>query len=80
MIMERASIFWGVLRFLRREVLARVPVLFIAIALDGVVSSAFLASKARCDLPIFVIALSIVSLAFLGEWLFLRSRASGAGR
>jgi hypothetical protein len=74
------GIHWGVLRFLRREAHARAPVLVIAIALDGVVLSAFLVSKARSDLPIIVIALSVLSFVFLGEWLFLRSRASGAGR
>jgi amino acid transporter len=72
------GIHWGVLRYLRKKVQANALILVMAIFLDIVILGAFLAIKAKTDLPIIIISLVVLTLVFAGEWFFLRSRPQSA--
>ena len=70
------AIHWGVYRYLRQEVKAKAWILMAAMALDGVVLTAFLINKAQNDIfVIFASAVGVV-LIFGGEKWFLRGRYS----
>ena len=70
------AIHWGVYRYLRQEVKAKAWILITAMALDGVVLTAFLINKAQNDIfVIFASAVGVV-LIFGGEKWFLRGRYS----
>lgn len=66
------AVHWGVLRHLRTQLNANATVLVVAIILDMVVLTAFVAVKAKSDLPVIIVALVVMTLVFAGERLFLR--------
>ncbi len=68
------GIHWGVLRHLREEVHANALILVSAITFDVVILGSFLMMKASTDPLIVIIAVAVLVLVFLLEWLFLRSR------
>ncbi len=73
LIMDMA-IHWGVYRYLRADVKAKSWVVLTALALDGVVLTAFLLNKAGQDSFILVAAVVGIALIFGGEKWFLRGR------
>jgi len=72
------AIHWGLLRRLRSKLDFNPAIVVAAIVLDAVVLGAFLLVKASQDPFILYFAGASIVLIVLGEWLFLRSRESGA--
>ena len=70
------AIHWGILRHLRNEIKANVYILIAAIFLDIVVLGAFLWIKSTTDVMITILALVMIILIIIGEWLFLRPKSS----
>ena len=66
------AVHWGVFRHLRRELAAKAPVLFVAMALDVTVLGAFLWVKGQTDPGILWWALGGVAAIVGLEWQFLR--------
>ncbi|MEO8176072.1 MAG: APC family permease [Sphingomicrobium sp.] len=64
-------VHWGVLRHLRRDVGARVPVLITAIVLDATALAAFVAVKVRSDPLITMIGLFGIAVILAFEWFYL---------
>ena len=67
-------IHWGVLRYLRKEVNAKAPIVVTAIILDSVVLGAFLWLKATSDPLIIYVGLISMILIFIGEKWFLKTK------
>ena len=67
-------IHWGVLRYLRKEVNAKAPIVVTAIILDSVVLGAFLWLKATSDQLIIYVGLISMILIFIGEKWFLKTK------
>ncbi len=72
------AIHWGLLSKLRSEIDFSPTVVIVAIVLDAIVLGAFLLVKASEDPFILYFAATSIVLIVLAEWVFLRSRESGA--
>jgi amino acid transporter len=68
------SIHWGVLKYLRKEIKAKVSIIITAIILDAIVLGAFLWIKGSQDILVVIIALVMMVLIFTGEKWFLKSK------
>lgn len=65
------GIHWGVLTRVRKEVKPNIIIVVIAILLDSVALGAFLFDKAKSDVLIVIISLSMMALIYAGEKWFL---------
>lgn len=68
------GIHWGVLKNMRKDINARVSILYTAILLDCIVLAAFLWIKASSDLLVLIVAAILIVLIFLGEKWFLKNK------
>ena len=66
------AVHWGVLRHLRKEIMANAVILITAITFDVVVLGAFLIVKASTDMMVIYAALLGILIIFIGEKVFLR--------
>ncbi|MFC4094757.1 APC family permease [Euzebyella saccharophila] len=69
------GIHWGVLKNMRKDINARVSILYTAILLDCIVLAAFLWIKASSDLLVVIVAAILMVLIFLGEKWFLKNKS-----
>ena len=69
------GIHWGVLKNMRKDINARVSILYTAILLDCIVLAAFLWIKASSDLLVVIVAAILIVLIFLGEKWFLKNKS-----
>lgn len=69
---------WGILRRIREEIGAKLPIVLVSLILNVVVTSFFLWYKLSTDPLIVIIAGITIPLIFIGEWFFLNRKASGA--
>jgi len=66
------AVHWGVLRYLRKEIMANAVILITAITFDVVVLGVFLMVKASTDMMVIYAALVGILVIFIGERIFLR--------
>ncbi|MEX2482956.1 MAG: APC family permease [Brumimicrobium sp.] len=67
-------IHWGVLRHLRKEIKANAFIIITAIILDVIVLGAFVWVKGTQDILVVIVAAVLMTLIFIGEKFFLRSK------
>ena len=67
-------IHWGVLRYLRKEIKANAFIIITAIILDVIVLAAFIWVKGKQDLLVVIVAAVLMTLIFIGEILFLKTK------
>ena len=66
-------IHWGVLKYIRKEIKAKVSIIITAIILDVIVLSAFLWIKGSKDMLVVIVAGVLMVLIFVGEKWFLKA-------
>lgn len=70
-------IHWGVLTRLRKKVSANPILLVLAITIDVVILAAFLYMKFKTDLFVVILSLVLMSIIFIGEYIFLNKTRKG---
>ncbi len=71
------AVHWGILRYLRKEIGARAPILVAAIVFDAVILGVFLVVKASRDMMVIYASFIGILAIFAGERLFLQKYRKG---
>ena len=71
------AVHWGILRYLRKEIGARAPILVAAIVFDAVILGVFLVVKASRDMMVIYASFIGILAIFAGEKLFLQKYRKG---
>ena len=66
------GLHWGLLRNLKNKVQFSKTIVVLAILLDAIVLTGFLWIKAKVDLPLIIVAFSLMVIIFFGEKWFLK--------